>query len=179
MVCTWITTSGTSPTDRIPGPLYSSSADWLMASHDGGVTWQRQPLPVPELLTGRILFFDPMHGVVIGDLNGHTAVASTSDGGATWIVHNAPDGVLVPPTFVDTAHGWTVAWPESDAGAQLFRTDDGGVSWTVVPTTSLLAGGSISQIYFVDQLVGFADHDDEVLRTTDGGLTWSVLATTT
>lgn len=69
------------------------------------------------------------------------------------------------PVFVTAERGWTI-----DAST-LFRTNDGGLSWTKVGIPGL---SEISAVYFVDSQTGWAGGPSgEIHRTVDGGQTWT------
>jgi photosystem II stability/assembly factor-like uncharacterized protein len=156
----------------------------LMVTHDGGVTWHVQPLPVTRS-TGYyvrwLTFFDPQHGIAIfeQDVEGiafvpqrgpdPTQLLVTSDGGSTWVARSLPGEAPVQMglDFVDANHGWVIAGTRadflSDPGVPLplYRTDDGGLTWVPVPTNVLWLSqkarmGPIEEIDFVDQNNGFA-----------------------
>jgi len=156
----------------------------LMVTHDGGVTWHVQPLPVTlstESWVSRPTFFDPQHGVALFDptagcssncppaVQDPVRLLVTSDGGSTWVAHSMPGEApwQVAVDFVDADHGWAIAGTAADWSAvpsvhlPLYRTDDGGLTWVRVPTNVLWryseeSGGTIDILDFVDQNNGFA-----------------------
>jgi len=161
------------------------SGENLMVTHDGGVTWHVQPLPVTvstESYVSVPTFFDPRRGIAFFDP--HPAGCSsgcppavldparllvTTDGGSTWVVRSIPGEAPLqwPVDFVDADHGWVIAGTAadflSDPGVPLplYRTDDGGLTWVSVPTNVLWLSqkahmGPIEEIDFVDQNNGFA-----------------------
>ena len=93
-----------------------------------------------------IAFRDAKHGIgvgghVAGNMNRDTsqaAVATTEDGGVTWVLRRRPDlpGMLSGVTMVPKA-GDRTAVIASYGG--LFVTRDDGVSWTTATTTSYWA----------------------------------------
>ena len=156
----------------------------LMVTHDGGVTWRVQPLPV-TLSTGSYVgwptFFDPQHGITWFDPQPSgpsccprerpdpVRLLVTSDGGSTWVARSLPGEapLQVALDFVDANHGWTIAGTAADWSAvpsvplPLYRTDDGGLTWVRVPTNVLWRhpeafGETIDILDFVDQNNGFA-----------------------
>jgi photosystem II stability/assembly factor-like uncharacterized protein len=156
----------------------------LMVTHDGGVTWHVQPLPVTISTESYLFsptFFDPQHGIAYFDPKpaGCSSCSSvvldrvlllvTSDGGSTWVARSMPGEapLQVAVDFVDANHGWVIAGTIGDWVAvpsvplPLYRTDDGGLTWVRVPTSVLWRDPeanleTIDIFDFVDQNNGFA-----------------------
>ena len=174
----------------------------LHVTNDGGLTWHFQALSVtgPSLTCTSLFicvldaprFVDRLHGFL---MLGGTTLLATSDGGGSWSLRSMP-GSLSDATsigWLDARIGW--AWtyngsliptPATDttpmtALVPLYRTSDGGATWARVQTNLRYqtADGSVKDIYFVDDKVGFAVRYTEaagytwLIRTTDGGLTWT------
>jgi photosystem II stability/assembly factor-like uncharacterized protein len=101
-------------------------------------------------------------------------VLSTTDGGTTWtpktqIPGAAPgNGSGFAAGIVFTSPTTGVALQTGTGGTKLFRTTDGGGSWTQV-----LAVQQISDVTFVDANNGFAVGNSGIYATTDGGVTWT------
>jgi photosystem II stability/assembly factor-like uncharacterized protein len=107
----------------------------------------------------------------------------SDDAGATWTLlattslgNPTPEaGVGMIPNgnaaealfFVDEQDGWLGL---SSPGNNLFRTDDGGVTWTEV--TALDPGLPVLAISFADPLNGSLTTPDGDWSTMDGGETW-------
>lgn len=93
-------------------------------------------------------------------------ILRTRDGGRTWVYYVGPTAWdLNRVCFIDSNHGWI-----STAADTIFRTTDGGNTWT---------GGYVSRghwgIIFVDTLKGFSVSIGGIFhisKTTDGGNTW-------
>src|SRR5205085_11931922 len=74
-----------------------------------------------------------------------------------------------------TVHATDIFFPTADIGfatseaGSLYRTTDGGTSWTPVAT----APQHLDSVVFVDALNGFAVGGASVLKTTNGGDTWT------
>ena len=182
------------------GTAYFFQRTTILVTHDGGRTWSNQPLPVAQpdgALLDAPVFFGPRQGViVIHAIDPESPVAAkllvTSDGGLTWAARPLKWAYVWSIQFVDATHGWAVAGPGSDfvkfpssetIPLPLYRTDDGGLTWTPVTSNlNLLSGRDrVTDIHFVDQQSGFATvwNDGgpiELLRTGDSGRSWSVVA---
>jgi photosystem II stability/assembly factor-like uncharacterized protein len=199
-----LTSSGAWPVQPInPMMVFSSlTTGWilgtngsLLVTHDGGVTWQVQPLPITPDARGGISspkFFDPQHGQIVAWASSSSSVVLlvTSDGGSTWVVRSLPgEFQWLAGNFVDANHGWAVAGQgpissEAAVDLPLYKTDDGGLTWVPVLTNILFTSpeGPIGFFFFVDSNNGFAVRYDnrfsgfsQLLKTTDGGRTWTVV----
>jgi photosystem II stability/assembly factor-like uncharacterized protein len=99
----------------------------VLASSDGGVTWQQRPAPTHANLTA-VRFADSIHGWAVGH---DEVILRTTDGGLSWTrTHYAPERQqpLLDVWFGDASHGLAVG-----AFATLYRSADGGVTWVAVP----------------------------------------------
>ena len=166
------------------------SGENLMVTHDGGVTWHVQLLPVTLSIGSYVswpTFFDPQHGIAFfapqydpayccSSAAGPRQLLVTSDGGSTWVARYMPGEAPFPVVldFVDANHGWLVAGSVTDFLAvpgvplPLYRTDDGGLTWVPVPTNVLWVSrdarmGALDFLDFVDRNNGFA------VRQKNGG----------
>ena len=162
---------------------------------DGGEHWKVQYDDArPGVLLDGIAFWDPLHGIAIGDpIDGTFLVLTTGDGGATWT--RIASGALPAPepgeavfaasntALVVGARG--MAWFVTSGGprARVFRSDNGGQYWTV-SDLPIAAGDSTSgavSLAFRDARHGLAVGGDyavpdssraNVARTDDGGRSW-------
>ncbi len=97
-------------------------------------------------------------------------VAKTVDAGATWQVHNAAYQVGASHdksdiSFLDENTG-CARFGYSDTG-KLFRTTDGGSTWTGVAASP----GWVMR--FADPEIGWSLHEKKLSFTTDGGKRWT------
>jgi photosystem II stability/assembly factor-like uncharacterized protein len=182
----------------------------LLVTHDAGVTWREQTLSLKSATIGcpcsrgpgPFLVFDDMHAVfqLYSRASRRIALVMTSDGGVTWTPRAVPAGQM-KVGFYDTNHGWlidqtalsTTSFTSPAQPLPLYRTADGGITWTRVPTNLLLQSkdGQIISVYFIDQRDGFAIRANaahagcdtpgdcplvwSLLKTIDGGHTWSAV----
>jgi hypothetical protein len=108
----------------------------------------------------------------------------TADGGVSWTllsmttlgnppaeagVGELPNGNAAEALFfIDATYGWLGL---SSPGENLFRSDDGGVTWTFVDV--LDPGLPVTSIVFADANNGTLVTPDGDWTTTDGGATWA------
>jgi photosystem II stability/assembly factor-like uncharacterized protein len=167
----------------------------LMASTDGGDTWQR----VSSEAFVSISFADAQNGWAVapggpsatGPVGGASgSVLSSQDGGMSWATQGnpCPTGGMWPVSvsFPDSLHGWIACAGEGGAGTAakaVVGTTDGGRTWSVRAAVTLPAEpGTTGTIPFSDYLAGIAMRANgkgmawmgrgTTLRTTDGGRTW-------
>jgi photosystem II stability/assembly factor-like uncharacterized protein len=154
----------------------------LVATTDGGRTW-RQVLPAPPgPPQGAVSFASRSEGIGVdtgGVLGRRNAVVATSDGGRTW----APLGTVPAEAVLRLARApaggvWAVARSPSRArpdvsDVKLFRSGDGGRSWTLVRT---LRGTETATLAFAGEHVGYLATADGLSVTNDGGRTWSAVS---
>jgi photosystem II stability/assembly factor-like uncharacterized protein len=171
----------------------------ILVTHDGGVSWQRQRLPLTASKTqcpcyvDRPVFLGSTHGFLVvwsaagpvgAPLIGHLLV--TSDGGGSWSPRTLPAEAQIDIGFSDPLHGWAIAGSVTDLGSlelaagpdlslPLYRTNDGGITWVRVPNDLQIRSksGEIRRINFLDQNVGFLFNFPRVLKSVDGGRTWT------
>ena len=166
---------------------------WPYVTHDAGVTWQQQTLPLPPGATTQDefdlslpTFFNERDGIlpvtVLTSPNRQVLsleIYTTHDGGATW--QSTP---LLPYdalfAFIDGQHGWMVSTQVVNGSAletTLSITSDGAQHWTTLPTNTLFK--NVFSLQFVSQTVGWALSQPSdtyarlVLKTTDGGQMWT------
>jgi hypothetical protein len=142
-----------------------------------------------QLGAARIAFFDESHGLVVGaggPSGTDGVVRSTSDGGRTWgptIVLDS--GPLVGVAVIGPQRAWAVASCDNieapaDCVDGLFRSDDGGTTWTRISSTVATSPSFVDEdhgwaIQVTNQPTG--DTDRGFLATTDGGRTWHAALT--
>lgn len=177
----------------------------LYRTADGGFTWSSVETPFSG---GDLQFLDPNNGWVLADLGvgaGSNAVAvyQTVDGGKSWTqkyindpnAANAGDSLPlgglkagIAPLNMQTAFVYGVTY--APGSSYLFRTDDGGVTWSEV-ILSLPSGVENSelgidqdQMKFVSPAEGFIAiritgeaYQLAVYVTSDAGDTWTLTPT--
>ena len=155
----------------------AGSKGTLLATKDGGNSWQTKSQPTSDVLRD-IYFTDDQNGWLLCEANIYDLkskddprayLMQTSDGGENWKRVNlrSVDARLVRAVFSQGGRGWAFG-----EGGTIFTTRDSGVSWIRLqsPTRHLLLGGS-----FVDEDRGWlVGAGATIIRTSDGGETWNL-----
>ena len=185
--------SAVSFSDAVHG--WAAGSTGILATTDGGVHWRLQhAVPRAYHLSG-LAFGDARHGWAVGGAGDGLIkpgfIMATSDGGAHWSLQLAGTrDSLNDISFVNARQGWA-------AGSQglLYRTADGGTTWTPVPMDRALEFGAVC---FADAEHGWmvvhphwdlgaaaaGDTGAEwsllrqlvLLATSDGGQTWTAVS---
>jgi photosystem II stability/assembly factor-like uncharacterized protein len=178
---TWTCSSSNGPAPtHTAGPVVATTVDggrtWapvILPSYPAGTDWSCGS--TPPIFTGN-------HGVLqlsCGGIGhpGWDAVYMSADYGATWTVGQFPVPFYGPVDFVDSNTGFFVTTNVTDnaAGSDLYRTVDGGRTWTLAKK-GLFPGQNIDDFEFIDANTGFANTSGEpaTWKTTDGGKSWSL-----
>jgi photosystem II stability/assembly factor-like uncharacterized protein len=177
----------------------------LYFTADGGLTWSISSTPFSA---GDLSFIDEKNGWILADLGvgaGSNAVAvfQTRDGGATWTQSytndpNTPEaGASLPLGGIksnlvarDMQTAWVGGVIYSPGTVYLFRTDDGGRTWSPVDL-DLPEGAEDFELSFNEDPMKFASAEEgflvltmsgetpqtAVYVTNDGGESWTLRPT--
>lgn len=171
----------------------------LLASADGGRTWEARPLPDSYRATGGISFVDAEHGFITAlgpkgyvilrtaDGGGHWQKVYTSAGTSTGTPAGTPLYTIQMTSDKDgvAAGGWWIKWGISPLQLVL-ATHDGGATWSEMYRGDDRDVAAIVQIRFVNAQTGWARTGiatlgangtivGNLLLTRDGGRTWQKL----
>ena len=100
----------------------------ISASTDGGTTWLTQSVPMQA---SSAALLDSAHWWFTDG----TTIAATDDGGKHWQIWPLPQAMSGPPSnvslkFLSPLLGWAVSTPEPKNTTAVWRTNDGGKTWT-------------------------------------------------
>ena len=132
----------------------------VIASADGGRTWQQQHTPIESTLFG-VRFLDANRGFAVGI---DSVILSTTDGGATWKTVQPP---VTQRSYYDIAIRGQNGWIVGDAGTVL-KTTDGGTTWRVEPLPIQLAANWIRTVSVSPGGAGLAVGSEGLVFRIDG-----------
>jgi photosystem II stability/assembly factor-like uncharacterized protein len=165
----------------------------LFRSTDRGDSWQERPLqgqPANPLVS----FVDDHEGwlATLGSPAAQCqsqtfALSHTADAGATWssltVTGIAPAQCKNTVTFSDATHGFVTA-SDPNSAPVVYRTTDGGQSWTASRPLPAAAGSTagltpVSLRSFGTTLLADVNGQNghNAYRSTDGGATWTDVST--
>lgn len=167
----------------VPGPadtLYAVLNTQVLAkSVDAGLHWSELPFPGPYV-SG--LTASPLEPRTLYAGGFPVAVHKSLDGGASWAVSDAglPDELHVDAIAIARtpailyAIGYLHASPNSPPEYGVFRSGDGGATWSPAssPQTRPILSVTVDPN---DPQVVYAGFDGELRKTTDGGASWHTL----
>ena len=156
----------------------------ILASTDGGATWESQTIPAGFGTIYGIACASPSNCVAVGyNFDYSSFILTTSDGGATWTSESIPSGIGYL-TGVACATGTSDCYAVGEStvvdyvdgvvlGA-VISTTDGGATWVSdavpigVASLQSIACPAVSNCYAVSARQG------RVIATSDGGATWTL-----
>jgi len=159
---------------------------------DGGVSWILLATNLePKGFWDCMSFWDPTHGIIVGDpVDGRFTVMTTGDG-ATWQKVKGPpankdEGAFAASGTCVFTRGTREAWFGTGGvgGGRVFHSEDGGQTWSVAktPVRHDSASAGIFSLAFSDAAHGIAVGGDymkpdesagTIAITNDGGKTWN------
>ncbi len=171
----WLTTSIDDPAHpNLSDPASLPPA--LLVTHDGGRTWNQQPLTPPQGFTThpyiyRLTFFTESKGYLSTGIGaGKYYLYMTQDGGNSWQIQ----GPALPAYGLDVVDATHL---DSIIDFALFALSHG--QWVQI-SNAPLSGSSVIIVAggFLTSQLGLAlVNDSDVYKTTDGGKTWQKIAT--
>ena len=167
---------------------HSSGVSTVLRTDDGGQSWSVQGTPSwlgsVFAVSGRATLWagsEQEAGPV-----GHPLLDVSRDGGRTWSDARLPElegqtggGALWlpgPPAFADVSHGFVAvgsAAPDGRPQTRIFRTIDGGHSWSLVGTFGEQATGGLTVADVAHVFMPLAG----LTASDDSGLSWHAIAT--
>ncbi|WP_435132731.1 YCF48-related protein [Formosa sp. A9] len=144
----------------------------IIKTTDGGNTWVSHSENYIDF--SQIQFIDNNIGYAQSRKNFY----KTTDGGDTWFfVGYLGLKTSVPNckfTFLNENLGYVTTGPP-DAG-HVFKTINGGVTWSVLKNGNNIINDGITSIFFLDEDKGFISGgfiQSKVMKTVDGGVNWT------
>jgi len=161
--------------------------DKLYRTTDGGSSWQDITPSIPGFVLQQMSFISAGNGWVSGNLNsGTAAVYKTSDAGATWSAQWRLTDIGLPGDtseleFINANDGWILLNNGPEIIAYLYRTTDGGKSFTRL--TEIRSGRPyVTGLVFTGENTGWLTTDHGagpvaggIAGTVDGGRTFTYI----
>jgi len=175
-------------------------APYLAVTHDGGLTWHEQALPVsiPSSdgpFTAPPQFTSSEDGTLLESAPGVGPAATlyrTTNGGVTWRARLTPEDVPQALDFINALDGWLLIADSENAGAagepDLWVTHNGGITWTSLQSAQVNASTGYSprtnlgglSLDFLTTHLGWAAPawpseplgGPDLMQTSDGGKNW-------
>jgi photosystem II stability/assembly factor-like uncharacterized protein len=145
----------------------------VLATQDGGMTWHRQRLDLPNRYFGEgqrwllrdVFFLDQQTGWAVGDF----VILWTENGGRTW--NTAKQGreyLCKRVRFLDGKFGWATMRDAND----ILVSNDGGRHWKMLAGPAKFMGTPVEAVFITPEH-GFATTSNSNLyETRDGGRSW-------
>jgi photosystem II stability/assembly factor-like uncharacterized protein len=137
---------------------------------DAGQTWQARTSIDARFGTPYSVAYPHPDIAFVGALAGRGHVLRSSDGGLSWDSVHTGHGGIPYLFFVNSQTGWATA------ADSIYKTIDGGASWTAV---EIPARTAFRSIFFTSDQIGFAvgfggsPQRSILLTTIDGGDSWA------
>ncbi|MFC2064780.1 hypothetical protein ACFLXB_06765 [Chloroflexota bacterium] len=166
----------------VSGSIPMESYVYLYNSRDGGYTWEKQEVLLPEPYGSSMTevmppqFFENGYGILpirLYGTNTEYAFYLSDDGGLSWspgepLISNGKISIISPTEFL--------VW---DGGPLLHFSEDGGSTWSSI-VTNMNSRDQLINIDFVSLNVGWILTGDssgrsDLIKTMDGGRTWNSL----
>ena len=115
-----------------------AGADYLVRTTDSGTRWEEVSSPASDTY----YFLNKSVAWKVADAS--SGLWRTFNGGATWRKIGTIPRLCETPDFVDDVHGWCaeIGAAAGSSWVTLYRTLDGGASWTMVSRTAPPTGGA-------------------------------------
>ncbi len=154
-----------------PSTLYVSVNGSVSRSTNEGASWQSMSRGITDYVSA--LAVDPTSPstVYAGTFGG--SVFKTPDAGANW----APIGSGMASVFALVIDRTSPSTAYAGTGTGLFRSADGGATWTLLPTglRNLAVDSMVIDPSSPSTLYAAAGNGVGVLKSTDGGTTWALM----
>ncbi|WP_422105027.1 YCF48-related protein [Winogradskyella sp.] len=144
----------------------------IVKTTNGGNTWT--PHSITYIDFRQIQFVDDN----IGYAQSRSNFYKTTDGGDSWILAGSLSlGTSVSSSdFIFISESLGYATTGGPYGGHVFKTIDGGITWTALNNGNDIIDEGITSIFFLDENNGFMSGGfnwRKVMKTTDGGVNWT------
>jgi photosystem II stability/assembly factor-like uncharacterized protein len=154
----------------------SPAATYIFRTTNAGTSWDTVFTQASGFINA-IKMFDATNGIAEGDpVGGKWTIARTTNGGTTW-ARIATEPAQVGGEFGTqnglSTVGTTHIWYNSNTGGRIYRSTNGGQTWTT--GTAPTGVTATSNVWFNNTQYGVAtsSSSNAVFRSIDGGATWS------
>lgn len=159
---------------RLP-TLNNASPSALYFTTDGGKTWSERRLPYDG--SASLLRALQMLDSNVTVCSANDSVYWSTDAGNSWTVAGVLPEHCHRASFLTQTAGWTCGGiPLGTDGRKrdvIYRTADGGQTWTLLLDTLSDPAFGLNDVSFCDTTTGVAVGQwGKILMTTDAGLTW-------
>ena len=156
--------------DSLNGVVLIDSV-WFGVTTDGGITWKNRRTLVGQSRTADVIMFskDSLFYISV-----NKRIIFSSDGGSNWsdlVTAQGITGQIASMIFYNRLHGIIAT-----TSGELFRTIDGGYTWTVVPGFS--AGTNTRLEVYGNYTIGYKSTSGFIL-SSDMGDTWQLITLST
>lgn len=156
-----------------PDVLFFGHHGGLMQSNDGGKSWR----PMASVQQDAMSIAIPRDDANLITIAGHNVLSQSNDGGKTWraLATNLPGtdihAFAVNPTNAREFYAYV-------AGFGLFKSVDGGATWTILNRTVPPSTSSIALRGDTPQIMFLGAGQQGLLKSSDGGTTWTRISMT-
>jgi len=170
--------------DTLNGWIIGGNGEMFYTSN-GGDKWTAQGDFNSQMNFNDIFFLTKNYGITVG-VNYNTnmgIIIKTEDGGQTWetIAGNELKGNYLTSVYIINENtAWAAGY--ENVGEYwygvILKTINKGNSWTIIESgikSSFHGGGRLEDIYFIDEMHGWAvGYDGVIIHTNDGGHNWQM-----
>ncbi len=153
----------------------------MLATADGGATWRAQAMPSDITALSALSCLSVTHCAATGEDSGAGSVATTSDGGKTWVARSVAIVDVEAVSCPTTAACWAVGGTLSLQGGIVATSDDGG-SWTSQPLPDPFMDPPVMSCPTTSECLAAGETASGTVEeaiTSDGGRAWTTEPVTT